>query len=79
MEGEAIWDLLKRMTGQLRVAGSGLVFGLDLGAALQTADALGVNKFALVEMFAGAEAAIVRMLNEQIARSGDGNSVDGDA
>ena len=79
MEGEAIWDLLKRMTGQLRVTGAGLVFGLDLGAALQTADALGVNKFALVEMFAGAEAAIVRTLNEQIARSGDGNSVDGDA
>ena len=67
------------MTGQLRITGAGLVFGLDLGAALHMADALGVNKFALVEMFAGAEAAIVRMLNEQIARSGDGNSVDGDA
>ena len=67
------------MTGQLRVAGSGLVFGLDLGAALQMADALGVNKFALVDMFAGAEAAIVRTLNEKIAKKGDGNSIEGDA
>lgn len=79
VEGEQVWDLLKKMTGQLRITGSGLVFGLDLGAAIQIADALGVNKFALVEIFAGAEATIVRVMNEQIAAGGKDNQLEGDA
>lgn len=79
IEGEQIWDLLKRMTGQLRITGAGLVYGLDLGAAIQIADALGVNKFALVEIFAGAETTIVRVMNEQIAAGGKDNLVEGDA
>lgn len=79
VEGEAVWDLLKKLTGQLRLTGAGLVVGLDLGAALQLADALGVNKFALVEIFPGAEAAIVRKFNEQIAQGGEHQQVKGDA
>ena len=71
--------MLKKLTGQLRVSGAGLVFGLDLGAALLLADALGVNKFALVKRVAGAEAVIIRAMIEQIAKGSDKDRMEGDA
>ena len=71
--------MLKKLTGQLRVSAAGLVFGLDLGAALLLADALGVNKFALVKRVAGAEAVIIRAMIEQIAKGSDKDRMEGDA
>ena len=79
IKGEQVRDLLKKLTGQLRVSGAGLVFGLDLGAALLLADALGVNKFALVKRVAGAEAVIIRAMIEQIAKGSDKDRMEGDA
>ena len=50
VEGLAVWDLFQSLTGQVRVS-RGLVIGVEMGTAFQIADALGVNKFALAELF----------------------------
>lgn len=65
VEGLAIWELFQSLTGQVRVS-RGLVTGIEMGTAFQIADALGVNKFALAELFPRIEAAIVRSMNEAI-------------
>lgn len=75
VEGAAVWELFQSMTGQVRVS-RGLVIGVEMGTAFQIADALGVNKFALAELFPRIEAVIVRSMNEAIrAGSGSGDQL----
>lgn len=70
VDGAAVWDLFQRLTGQVRVS-RGLVIGVEMGTAFQIADALGVNKFVLAELFPRIEAVIVRSMNEAI-KAGQG-------
>ena len=79
IEGAAVWDLVQRMVGQLRFTAGGHVAGLEMGTAFTLAAALGVNTFALAELFPPAEAAVVRKLNEQIGRGGRDTMIRGDA
>ncbi len=71
-EGIAIWDLVQRLGGQLRlVAGAqgAIVVGWDMTAALAMAAALGIPPLAVAELLPPIEAVVVRKLNEE-ARSG---------
>jgi high-affinity K+ transport system ATPase subunit B len=79
VEGAAVWDLLKRMTGQMRHMGQGHVTGWEMATAFTLADALGVDRFALAELYPMAEAAMVRKVNEMITSGGGGQTLLGDA
>jgi hypothetical protein len=72
VEAAGVWDLMQRLTGQLRVVGNGAVIGIDMAPAFLLADALGVNQFALAELFPIAEAVIIRKINETIKNGSDG-------
>lgn len=61
--------MVGRLGGQLRVA-PGAVLGWDMGAALATAQALGINTLIVAELLPEIEAVMVRKVNEQI---GDGH------
>jgi len=70
-EGIAVWDLVQRLGGQLRlVAGSHgtIVIGWDMTAALSMARALDIPPLAVAELLPPIEAVMVRRLNEE-ARS----------
>ena len=54
--------------------GGGAVIGLDMGAALAVARALGVDPLIAAECLPEIEAVMVRKLNEQMA-SGDRSSL----
>jgi predicted dinucleotide-utilizing enzyme len=67
-----IWDLVQRLSGQMRVAGlAGAITGLDMLAAFRMADALGVCEIALAEFLPGIEAEMVRGMNKQMRESND--------
>jgi hypothetical protein len=57
--------------GQLRAI-PGAVLGLDMGAALAMAQALGVDALVAAELLPAIEAVMVRKLNERIEVSKDG-------
>lgn len=76
LEGAAVWDLVLRLGGQLRVAGTRII-GLDLQATFVLAEALGVNKTALAEFFPRIESAIVRRVNEKIDAGSESGRVIG--
>jgi hypothetical protein len=61
--GWQAWDVLLRCSGQLRMT-QGLAIGLDLGAMLKLATALGYSHLP-VELFCSAEAGTIRALNEE--------------
>ncbi len=69
VEGWQVWDLVGRLSGQLRMA-PGAVLGWDMGAALAMAQALGINTLIVAELLPEIEAVMVRKVNEQI---GDGH------
>lgn len=50
----------------------GAVLGLDMGAALAIAQALGVDALVAAELLPAIEAVMVRKVNEQIEVSKDG-------
>jgi hypothetical protein len=56
------WDVLIVCQGQLRLAPSGHVLGIDMPAALQLATARGSDLAVLSELLPGAEAALVEAL-----------------
>jgi hypothetical protein len=56
------WDLLLACQGQVRLAPSGHVIGIDMNAALQLADARGHDLAALSELLHAAEAGLVDAL-----------------
>lgn len=64
-EGWQVWDLAGRLGGQLRAI-PGAVLGLDMGAALAMAKALGVDALVAAELLPEIEAVMVRKLNEQL-------------
>ena len=75
-EGIAVWDLVQRLGGQLRlVAGSHgtIVIGWDMTAALSMARALDIPPLAVAELLPPLEAVMVRKLNEE-ARAVTGSS-----
>ncbi|MFU8899688.1 MAG: hypothetical protein ACNA7L_12400 [Roseinatronobacter sp.] len=59
----AIWDLVQRLGGQLRVSGSAVI-GWDMGAALQLGVALGLSPLVIAELLPPIEAVMVRKINE---------------
>ena len=63
LEGWQVWDLVQRLGGQMRVAGSA-VLGWDIAAALQLAAALGHDGRAVAELLPPIEAVMVRRLND---------------
>lgn len=60
----------------MRLAPRGVV-GLDMGAALAVADALGVDRALAAEMLPGVEAEMVRGVNAAVRSSASGGEVDG--
>lgn len=61
-----MWRLTGLIEGQLRVI-PGAVVGIDLSAALAAADALGLDRAAVVELLPVIEARMVAAVNQQIA------------
>jgi hypothetical protein len=68
LEGWQVWDLVQRLGGQLRVAGSSVI-GWDMGAALQLGMALGIPPLAIAELLPPVEAVMVRKISAEM-RSG---------
>lgn len=62
-----MWDLVTRLYGQMRV-GPMSVTGLDLGAALAIASALGVNPLVVAEWLPAIETRLVKAMGD---RGGD--------
>jgi hypothetical protein len=56
------WDVLLACQGQLRLAPSGHVVGIDLGTALRLGVARGCDHAALSELLPAAEAGMVEVL-----------------
>jgi hypothetical protein len=56
------WDVLLACQGQLRLAPSGHVSGIDMQAALQLASARGCNLEVLSELLPAAEVGLVEAL-----------------
>jgi hypothetical protein len=65
VESFGVWDVILKSAGQLRTA-HGVVLGLDFGAILALAAALGADVHLLSECLPAIEAAIVRKMNEQL-------------
>lgn len=65
-----MWDLVTRLYGQMRIVpgAPGAVTGIDLGAALAVAAALGINPLVVAEWLPPIETRLVKAMNE---RSGD--------
>jgi hypothetical protein len=57
------WDVLLACQGQLRLAPSGHVVGIDMNAALRTAAARGCDLTVLSEFLPAAEAGLVEALS----------------
>jgi hypothetical protein len=62
------WDVLLACQGQLRLAPSGHVVGIDMDAALGLAVPRGHNLAALSELLPAAEAGLVEALSTDRAR-----------
>jgi hypothetical protein len=62
------WDALLACQGQMRLAPSGHVIGINMGAALGLAAARGHNLAALSELLPAAEAGLVEALSTDRAR-----------
>jgi hypothetical protein len=65
------WDVLLACQGQLRLAPSGHVVGIDMDAALRIAAARGCDLAVLSELLPAAEAGLVEALSIDRGR-GDG-------
>ena len=69
LDGWQVWDLVQRLGGQVRVAGSmsgGAVLGWDMAAALQLGAALGLSPLIIAELLPPIEVVMVRKTNEEI-------------
>jgi len=61
------WDVLLACQGQLRLAPSGHVIGIDMDTALTLVSARGYDLAVLSELLPGAEAGLVEALNAKDA------------
>jgi len=61
-----VWDLVGRLSGQMRVTPSGGIIGWDMTAALALARALGVPGVAIGELLPAIEAVMVTRINERL-------------
>ena len=69
LEGWQIWDLVQRLSGQVRITGGmsdSAVLGWDMGAALQVGTALGLSPLIIAELLPPIEAVMVRKINETL-------------
>jgi hypothetical protein len=64
-----VWYVLLACQGQLRLAPSGYVIGIDMSAALRTAAARGCDLAVLSELLPAAEAGVVEALRAEGNRS----------
>jgi hypothetical protein len=64
-----VWDVLLACQGQLRLAPSGHVMGIDMGAALKFGDARGRDLAVLSELLPPAEAGLLEALCSDRSRS----------
>jgi hypothetical protein len=62
------WDVPLARQGQLRLAPSGCVVGIDMNAALKLGAARGYDLAVLSELFPAAEAGVVEALSTDRAR-----------
>jgi hypothetical protein len=62
------WDVLMACQGQLRLAPSGHVIGMDLHAALRIAAARGCDLAVLSGLLPGAEAGVIEALSAAYGR-----------
>ena len=60
--------------GQLRLAPSGHVMGIDMTAALRVAEARGCDLAVVSELLPAAENGLVEAMNDQEARSAEGTT-----
>lgn len=75
LEGWQVWDLVQRLSGQMRVAGGmsgSTVLGWDMVAALQLGVALGLSPQVIAELLPPIEAVMVRVTNAMLT-AGSGN------
>jgi hypothetical protein len=63
------WDVLLACQGQVRLAPSGHVIGIDMGAALKIGNARGCDLDVLSELLPAAEAGLVEALSGDRGRS----------
>jgi hypothetical protein len=68
VEGGGAWDLLRRCGNQLRLAGRSVI-GIDLGAALALAEALGLSPLVTAEILSDAEPVVVTAVNRAIEQA----------
>jgi hypothetical protein len=61
-QGHEAWDVLLACRGQLRLAPSGHVIGIDMDAVLKIGAACGADLAALSELLPAAEAPLVEAL-----------------
>jgi len=64
-EEHQTWDVLVTCLGQLRLAPSGQVIGIDLGVAMKIAEARGCDPGVVSELLQAAEAGLVEAFNDK--------------
>ena len=65
MEEHQAWDVLTASVGQLRIAPSGRVLGIDMTAALGIARARGFDESVISELLQAAEAGLLEAMNDK--------------
>ncbi len=67
------WQVLLACQGQVRLAPTGNVIGIDMDAALKIGAALGCDLVVLSELLPAAEAGLVEALRSDCVRAGNGS------
>ena len=65
MEEHQAWEILNASLGQLRIAPSGRVLGIDMTAALRIARARGFDEAVISELLQAAEAGLIEAMNDK--------------
>ena len=65
MEEHQAWEVFTASLGQLRVAASGQVLGIDMTAAFGIARARGFDEAVVSELLQAAEAGLIEAMNDK--------------